>query len=226
MLDQPPIFLGGQGGLVGPARIEYGTIIPAGMICRQDVPGGNQLFVPPPVASANPPRYVPGLYRDIHRIVSNNLAYIGNLQALESWYRHARGRFMSGDDFAKACRTGAIDRIKAGIRERIKRLGELAQKMPHSLEAAGAEGGLPRPFRLRQEALIRQWPEMEQALGLGPSDAVAAKEREIFLAQWNTISPPTPYLEAVRQLSAESRAAGTAWLQAIVDRAAALWSEV
>jgi hypothetical protein len=27
MLDQPPIFLGGQGGLVGPARIDYGPVI-------------------------------------------------------------------------------------------------------------------------------------------------------------------------------------------------------
>ncbi len=36
MLDQPPIFLGGQGGLVGPARIDYGTVITAGTIWRQD----------------------------------------------------------------------------------------------------------------------------------------------------------------------------------------------
>ncbi|MDD4102668.1 MAG: hypothetical protein PHU80_08570, partial [Kiritimatiellae bacterium] len=37
MLNQPPIFLGGQGGLVGPCVIEYGTVIPAGQIWRGDV---------------------------------------------------------------------------------------------------------------------------------------------------------------------------------------------
>ena len=37
MLDQDPIFLGGQGGLVGPSRIEYGTILPAGCISRRDI---------------------------------------------------------------------------------------------------------------------------------------------------------------------------------------------
>jgi hypothetical protein len=37
MLREPPIFLGGQGGIVGPAQIDYGTVIPAGIICRQDV---------------------------------------------------------------------------------------------------------------------------------------------------------------------------------------------
>ena len=37
MVDQPPIFLGGQGGLVGPCRIAYGTVLAAGQICRHDV---------------------------------------------------------------------------------------------------------------------------------------------------------------------------------------------
>jgi bifunctional UDP-N-acetylglucosamine pyrophosphorylase / glucosamine-1-phosphate N-acetyltransferase len=36
MLNQKPIFLGGQGGLVGPCRIEYGTVIAAGSIYRKD----------------------------------------------------------------------------------------------------------------------------------------------------------------------------------------------
>ncbi|MFZ3104728.1 MAG: UDP-N-acetylglucosamine pyrophosphorylase, partial [Smithella sp.] len=35
MLREPPIFLGGQGGIVGPVQIDYGTVIPAGVICRQ-----------------------------------------------------------------------------------------------------------------------------------------------------------------------------------------------
>ena len=37
MLDQPPIFLGGQGGLVGPVKIAYGTIVAAGTIQRRDI---------------------------------------------------------------------------------------------------------------------------------------------------------------------------------------------
>ncbi len=34
MLREPPIFLGGQGGLVGPARIGFGTVIAAGSVWR------------------------------------------------------------------------------------------------------------------------------------------------------------------------------------------------
>ena len=36
MLNQPPIFLGGQGGLVGPCRLAYGTTVAAGTIVRKD----------------------------------------------------------------------------------------------------------------------------------------------------------------------------------------------
>ncbi len=36
MLNQSPIFLGGQGGLVGPCRLAYGTVLAAGSICRKD----------------------------------------------------------------------------------------------------------------------------------------------------------------------------------------------
>jgi bifunctional UDP-N-acetylglucosamine pyrophosphorylase/glucosamine-1-phosphate N-acetyltransferase len=40
MLNQSPIFLGGQGGLVGPSRLGYGTVIAAGVIYRGDCPEG------------------------------------------------------------------------------------------------------------------------------------------------------------------------------------------
>jgi len=36
MLDRPPIFLGGQGGLVGPCRLAYGTVTAAGTVVRRD----------------------------------------------------------------------------------------------------------------------------------------------------------------------------------------------
>jgi len=52
MHDQAPIFLGGQGGLVGPVRIAYGTVIPAGTIMRQDILDENQLYA----AQPTPPR--------------------------------------------------------------------------------------------------------------------------------------------------------------------------
>jgi bifunctional UDP-N-acetylglucosamine pyrophosphorylase/glucosamine-1-phosphate N-acetyltransferase len=37
MLNQPPIFLGGQGGSVGPIRVGFGNVVSAGTVLRKDV---------------------------------------------------------------------------------------------------------------------------------------------------------------------------------------------
>jgi hypothetical protein len=225
MLDQPPIFLGGQGGLVGPARIAYGTIVAAGTICRQDVLVENQLFVPPALTAAGPQNFNQAQYRSIDRVVKNNLIYIGNLLALKTWYSFARRRYMSADVYSQACWTGALRQIETGIRERLKRMRELAEKMPRSLEIARSDAGFPADFRVQQEALMNRWPEMEQQLPNGPPENTGESARDSFLAEWGEMDSGLSYLEAVGRLSNRSRAAGTAWLQAIVDFAAALWNK-
>lgn len=210
---------------MGPARIAYGTIVAAGTICRQDILVENQLFVPPPLTASGPQAFVQAQYRSIQRIVKNNLIYIGNLHALKAWYSFARKRYMSGDVYSQACWTGAITQIESGIRERIKRMRELTEKLPRSLELARADTSFPADFLLQQETLIKQWPEMEQQLGRGPLEKVGEAERDLFLTEWDGIDRGICYLDAVARLSAKRRAAGTAWLQAIVDSAAALWNE-
>jgi bifunctional UDP-N-acetylglucosamine pyrophosphorylase/glucosamine-1-phosphate N-acetyltransferase len=224
MLDRPPIFLGGQGGLVGPARIAYGTIIAAGAICRQDILAENQLVVPSPPAGSGAQNFIQAQYRSIHRIVVNNLIYIGNLHALKAWYRFARKKYMTGNIYSEACWTGAISQIEAGIRERLKRMKELAGKMPSSLELAGSDESFPQDFRLQQEALAKKWPEMEQQLEQPPSESIGERERHEFLSEWDAMDPQISCLDAVARLSSRARAAGTAWLQAIVDSAASRWS--
>ena len=226
-LNQPPIFLGGQGGLVGPARIAYGTLLPAGAICRHDVLEENTLFLPRALAGGKS-GFITGAYQNIHRILRNNLIYIGNLWALREWYCRVRNRTMTGDFFRKACHEGALQRIGNGIEERITRLKELAEKMPYSLECAqsGKSAALPPAAATQQQMLIDRWPEMEDRLrnGLGPS--VGAKERDEFLCQWEKISIGVCHIEAVHALSPETCTLGARWLQAIVDDVAALWEEL
>ncbi|MCK7504346.1 MAG: hypothetical protein MZV70_09845 [Desulfobacterales bacterium] len=54
MLNQPPIFLGGQGGMVGPLRMGYGNVVAAGSILRQDYPQNNQLIFDMPHVPRHP----------------------------------------------------------------------------------------------------------------------------------------------------------------------------
>ena len=94
MLNQSPIFLGGQGGLVGPCRLAYGTIIAAGTINRRDeLRPGRLIFGGAGKGGSIP--YNPGVYRSEKRIVINNIIYIANLLALRQWYHHVRSLFVS-----------------------------------------------------------------------------------------------------------------------------------
>lgn len=225
MLDQPPIFLGGQGGLIGPVRIAYGTVVPAGTICRQDILGERRLFVAPPVLK-EPRAFAVGVYRGINRIITNNLIYIGNLWALKAWYRVVRTRTMSADVFSRACHAGALARLDEVLMERLKRLRELADKMPSSIQRARAETGeeLPPLVKAQQQGLIDRWPEIEARLNTGPASDVGAADRGAFLEEWEQNNAGSGHTKAVRALSPAARNSGTAWLQAIVDSAASLWA--
>jgi bifunctional UDP-N-acetylglucosamine pyrophosphorylase / glucosamine-1-phosphate N-acetyltransferase len=226
-LDQPPIFLGGQGGLVGPARIAYGTITAAGTICRQDILEERQLFFgPPPVKESLP--FASGIYRDIKRVIANNLIFIGNLWAIKAWYQFVRMRSMPADIYTRACHAGALVQIESGLKERIKRLKELAGKMPYSLKHARSETGndLPPQIRAQQQGLIDRWPEMEAQLEAGPQRAIASANRDPFLKSWEQTDVSSGHINAVNSLSPAAREAGAAWLQEIVDSASALWTNI
>ncbi|MBP5786452.1 MAG: UDP-N-acetylglucosamine pyrophosphorylase, partial [Kiritimatiellae bacterium] len=84
MLEQDPIFLCGQGGVVGPARVEYGTVLPAGNVLRGDVLEGGMMVLPKalPTGEISFSRE----YRSVRRVFKNCAIYIGNVAALEAWY--------------------------------------------------------------------------------------------------------------------------------------------
>lgn len=126
LLGEKPIFLGGQGGLVGPSRIAYGSVIAAGGICRKDLLQDGQLYIPPaPVEKTVP--FEPGRYGNLDRIVQNNLIYIGNIRALKAWYQNVRVLFIR-DEFDQACFDGALANLDLILNERVKRLEQLADK--------------------------------------------------------------------------------------------------
>ncbi len=226
-LDQPPIFLGGQGGLVGPARIAYGTVLPAGAICRQDILEERKLFSPPVVESGTR-GFAIGIYRGINRIVENNLIYIGNLWALKAWYRHVRIRTMSSDAFARACHAGALKQIEDALKERLGRMKELSDKMRFSLKHARSETGmdLPPGIQSQQRALAERWPEMGSRLQAGPSSDIGGANRDSFLGEWEKTDAANGHTKAVGALSPPARKAGSAWLQEIVDSASAVWTRL
>ncbi len=220
MLDQPPIFLGGQGGLVGPARIGFGCVVPAGIVWRGDAPEDGMLLQPEQTVMARatqPRQFKAGAFKSVARIVKNNLHYLGNLRALEQWYRHARRPFLNRDAWALACVEGALLRLRECIEERLKRLGELADRMPRSMELARLNGLAAAPWLAEQEKLQRQWPALEAALKQPPVDELGAEERSRLVAALLKQLGGS-FVEAVHALPAAARHDGTAWLQKIVEQ--------
>ncbi|MCX7008460.1 MAG: UDP-N-acetylglucosamine pyrophosphorylase, partial [Kiritimatiellaeota bacterium] len=211
MLDQPAIFLGGQGGLVGPSRIGFGCVIPAGIVWRGDAPAEGQLLAPEQKPAGRSGPFQSGAYKSVARMVRNNLIYIGNLRALEQWYRHARRPFLNRDEWSLACVEGALLRLRECITERIKRLGDLAARMPRSLELARQGGNSGASWIVEQEKLQRQWPELETLLKQPPVDEVGAEERSRLVgALLKDMSGS--FVDTVRALPPETRRDGTAWL--------------
>jgi len=224
MLDRAPIFLGGEGGLAGPVRIAYGTVIPAGIICRQDIAEEGTLYVPP--SSPESRAFRPGAYRSIDRIVGNNLTYIGNVRALQAWYTHVRKLSMARDRYDAACHRGALVRIDSILDERIERLGELSERMTRSIELARTDATHRLPVELiaQQQALLDRWPEIESRLRSTPPVDLGANDRDAFLQAWRKAIDGRSHTDAIASLAPDVRQAGSRWLQSIVDSVSSIWT--
>ena len=127
MLAEPPIFLGGQGGMVGPLRIGYGNVVAAGSILRKDYIEENRLIVGK-APEGRVRRFMPKAYAGFKRIVEGNILYLANLAALEEWYRWVRKGFFDAQELGSFLYEGALEALAAARKERLKRLKAMAEK--------------------------------------------------------------------------------------------------
>jgi hypothetical protein len=216
LLDQPAVFLGGQGGLVGPCLIAHGTVIPAGQVWREDVTTPGCLVARPSRAEAVDKPYDPRRHGGVRRLLRNNLLYIGNIAALDLWYRVVRARFMLADPFRAACHAGARRRLAVILEERLARLDDLAAKVERSL-ALGVSG----PAAGEQRAFTGSWPRMRETLRA----RLAARGTEAVPAEVQALAESLPGRDYLREIQALPAAAGrtfTAWLASWPAAAAAL----
>ena len=209
MLDQPPIFLGGQGGMAGPVRVEYGTVVAAGCVLRKDVLVGGQLVIPPAPRAGQGP--FSRTYLNVSRVVKNCAIYLGNIAALDTWYRTVRPDAMDATPWGARCRAGALKQLAAVRKERLKRLDALV-----SAVASESREGMADTLASAHAELAAAWPAKYEQLS--KAGDVECPEREAFLAEWRRGTGG--YIDRIHALSPEAKAAGTAWLQKIVDRAA------
>ena len=219
MLDQPPIFLGGQGGLVGPARIGYGTVITAGTVYRGDCPEGGKLLSEGNKTGEKD--FYPGFYGDVQRRVDNNIFYLANLLALKEWYLHVRKPFFELQELGAELYEGAREKLDMAIEERLKRFRALSEKMEHSISMAGRvfDGDRVKDLiRLKRE-FSNNWSRIEECFAGKYEENAALDERNAFLEiiRGRAVEGEPEYLSTIQSFSAEEKRKGTVWLQSIVD---------
>lgn len=213
MLNQAPIFLGGQGGMVGPLRIGYGNIVAAGTILRRDYPQNNQLIADLPqtrgVRDVRPMTY-PGF----RRIVENNILYMANLRALEAWYTQVRKPFFENQEFGVLIHNGAIELLALAGNERLKRLKIMAQKA-----ASQASKQQNSESFTEKQALYEHLEDIEEILREKTQDDTTNRALESFLGDFPQSggNNPGPYIETIQKLPPDVSAKGVQWLQSIVD---------
>jgi len=211
MLNQPPIFLGGQGGIVGPVRLGYGNVVAAGSILRRDYPRDNQLIVAPmPAGSAR--NFTPAAYPNIGRIIENNILYLANLKALETWYRQVRKAFFEAAEFGPLLYDGVLSQLALAREERLKRLGAMAQR------AALAASTKPNSAAART-AFYENIPSIASLFKADICKDETKRLGDGFLEDFHQVAgrDRTNYIETIRNLPPEVAARGVLWLKSLVD---------
>lgn len=214
MINQPPIFLGGQGGIVGPVILAYGTVTAAGTIVRKDILKENSMLLGGPAV----PQVVPfqqGQYLNIKRIIRHNVNYIANIIALRRWYMDIRSMFMNGDEMDKALHRGALDKLDSAIKERIKQLANVAEKANRSIEIGSQSDAA---IKIKNQ-FFKRWKDLEGLFKESLSNNGDAAKRTGFIEiiDKNINHHGKDYIPVIRGLKEQESAAGVSWLQEIID---------
>ncbi len=218
MLNQPPIFLGGQGGIVGPSRVGYKTVIAAGVIYRGDCPQGHKLLMGKELQKGDMDFY-PGLYWSVKRRVTNCIEYIANIIALRQWYLIVRSKFFQGSDMEKLLYEGALEKLEIIFNERIKRFRQLASKMEKSIELYKSIKGNEASNELinQKRELLENIQKIEICFNECLSYSGNEKIKDEFLNNIDTTNKD--YINVIQNLDEHNLKVGTSWLLSIVDNA-------
>jgi hypothetical protein len=139
--------------------------------------------------------------REIARAVGLQYVYIGNLLALDQWYRRVRAGFMAGTPWGARCHAGAMQRLDEALRERVERLNAFVRIIGTDAEHACFPAGWdPVRERVAQALAARA--------GIGSPEALAPIVDSLAGATWT---------EAVQRLDADAAAVVRTWLKSIVS---------
>ncbi|MCD6281640.1 MAG: UDP-N-acetylglucosamine pyrophosphorylase [Deltaproteobacteria bacterium] len=219
MLKEPRIFLGGQGGIVGPTRIAFGTVSSAGSILRDDILKENQL-----VSTQNKEfsrDFKLRSMKRIKRIIFNNVLYIANLIALKQWYINVRKTFFDIRPLGHKIISGALLILDDAKSERLNRLKRFVE---HALSTTDIPD---KPAPLASE-LLQNIDQVINALNNETHTELAHTIMLDFLKVFNPmpmVKEGLDYVDAIKSIDHTRSTKGARWLyQVVQDNIEAVYS--
>lgn len=220
MLNQRPVFLGGQGGLVGPVRIAFGCISAAGSIIRSSELRCDRLIMGGTMRSASV-QWRPGIYTRPDRIFTENVYYISGLYALKAWYGFIRTLF-TWDWMSHALVAGLQENIDICIQERIKRLNTFGEKLEASKMILCQRGkGQGSQAVASHDTVLEKLSQVSPVFDQAENDIkTPGPEGEKFIQHMDiqSVHHKKNYIGCIQGLDESISIVGSAWLKGIEDR--------
>ncbi len=219
MLNQKPIFLGGQGGIVGPLRMGYGCITAAGSIIRKNELKNDRMILGGGFKEVSLPRRM-GVYAQVDKIVNNNVAYIAGLISLKAWYHHVRPLFIH-DYLSGELLLGMQENLAGCIEERISRLKPFKEKLLISKQilVASSKGKETNAICLHDTALD-MLNKAEDVFNKKLASDLMNKEGESFVRaiEIAITDKGQNYIQIVQELNPMVSMTGSKWLYGIEEK--------
>jgi UDP-N-acetylglucosamine/UDP-N-acetylgalactosamine diphosphorylase len=202
-LRERRIFLGGAGGIVGPVRVGFGTVLAAGSVYRQDRQEGVLVYAEPLVPKER--QFDQRLIRRAPERIRKNIEFMAELHVLRVFYEAIRRRVIASDAFQVGLIDAAALSLRESMTERCTQLGRLIDGLGESLpELRRLESRGASEEALQIVAIQKVWPTAKANLS-GKNLIQSAMER----------TPPE--LIAHAGAAAAKRIGHTAFVQGLPD---------
>ncbi len=211
LLRSRPVFVGGQCGLVGPLHVDFGAVLAAGSVVRRDVAADRVQWET--AESGVIEGFDAEIYPGLRRKFLTTARLVGNLWALDAWYRAVRLPSAAGHE--KPLYETAREQLRLHVAERVKRLTKIIDKLELSIEKSSATGdagliGCQAEHRL----LIEKRRELREALTTAPDDSPAPEQ---FARQYEKARASGSHLDAVRAVDDAAASQAGDWLSQLAS---------
>ncbi len=224
LLNQAPLFIGGNSSLIGPLQAEFGALTPAVGNYRNALKKGFNPAVNPSVSQ--PKRnFDTRIYGQVKRVIASQVRMIAELMVLRTWYVHMRLHVSAGFGSRHALYQQGERAVCLNMEERLAQLLAMVDRLEGSVVLLESDNKVAQnDVRIvQQRKALEQRGDMAKALQplvqsnpdtmLRPPSAL----QEALMCHWD--AQRGVYTKAVQALAKSHQTETMTWLKAVYAQA-------